>query len=88
MPLFRIKDILCWLFEVCSSDIFGEEVSLAIIMPSLSTYLSICISIFKSMYVHLNVLRSTSLSFLTEMREYKLVVLGSGGVGKSALVRS
>ena len=62
---------------------------MAIIMPSLSTYLSICISNFKSMYVHLNVLRSTSLSFfITEMREYKLVVLGSGGVGKSALVRS
>lgn len=25
--------------------------------------------------------------FLDKMREYKLVVLGSGGVGKSALVR-
>ena len=36
-------------------------------------------------------LLSLSLSFLsllvTKMREYKLVVLGSGGVGKSALVR-
>lgn len=41
---------------------------------------------FQSKPLYGNFMNALPFGFSTEMREYKLVVLGSGGVGKSALV--
>lgn len=72
---FACKALFCDCFFYCSLSLSS------LFLPSLSL-LSSSFSFLSS---------PSSLSFLsllvTKMREYKLVVLGSGGVGKSALVR-
>ena len=82
---------------ILSSNDEGKEFACKALFCDCFFYCSLSLSSLSlpSLYLHISLFLSSpsslSLSFLsllvTKMREYKLVVLGSGGVGKSALVR-